>query len=179
MSAFFWGFLLVILEFDITLESKVIGFLPDFLGFFFLLQGAKAFENTSERFVRIKPWLIAMVAISAGSYGLDLFGLSSGSVPFNFILIVCYFALTIFIQYSIIMGIMDIDAGVGEDLKSKELYDRWMFVAGCQGLILLVILIPVLFLPLFILTVIATIVFLLKLSETSKRYDAYKNSVAP
>jgi len=34
-------------------------------------------------------------------------------------------------------------------------------------------------LPLFILTVIATIVFLLKLSETSKRYTAYKNSIAP
>jgi len=55
MSAFFWGFLLVILDFDITFKTKAIGFLPDFLGYFFLLQGAKAFENTSERFVRTKP----------------------------------------------------------------------------------------------------------------------------
>ena len=120
-----------------------------------------------------------MLVISAVFYGMDLFGLSSGSVPFNIVGILCYFALTIFIQYSIIMGIMDIDAGVAEDLKSKELYDRWMFVAGCQALSLLIILMPVLFLPLFILTVIATIVFLLKLSETSKRYTAYKNSIAP
>jgi hypothetical protein len=56
MSSLFNGMVLLFLNFHINIGRSSIGLLPDFLGFIYIVKGAKELSNESEFFKKVNPY---------------------------------------------------------------------------------------------------------------------------
>lgn len=157
MKRLFIGHFFVFLNFFINFNSARVGFIPDFIGYYFIYLGLKELLKESEYFERILPFVLGMGVYSVITYGLDLSGLS---VKFESILLVTHLIASVLfymITYSIIMGIKDIETKRSADLASEKLKKIWQVILVLEILTLVLMMIPTLSL-LSIITIITAFV---------------------
>ena len=132
MKNIFIGMLFVFLNFDLSFGPVIIGFIPTFVGYIIMAKGLEELAGFSDRFLKVAPYVIGMAIFSGISYAMDLFGItatleeSSSGNFFVFLLIGLVLAIaSIYITYSIIMGIKEIETTRGQGLNSGPLYSAW------------------------------------------------------
>jgi len=126
MNNIFIGMLLIFLNFNITIGSSLIGLIPTFLGYIFIVRGLSELTGLSNWFSKILPYVKYMVLYSGLCYAMDLFGISAMiGAPVSFVLGLISIIVSFFISYNIIMGIKNIETTRMQNLNSRQLYNTW------------------------------------------------------
>lgn len=172
MGNLFLGFFFILLNFNITLNSNVIGLLPDFIGFLLIASGLKELQNYSTNFVKIQPLVSVMALLKVVTYVMDLLGISAQIqmilIPVGIVFLVIY----LYIEYTIICGIQDMEQSLGIDLEVKTLFSVWKIVAFCGVVANIVwIIFPTVAIIFLIISAIANIMFLVSLHNSKKLYE--------
>jgi len=172
MGNLFWGFVFILLDFNITVNNSVIGLIPDFIGFILIFRGLNELRNFSTKFTKIQPFVSLMIFLKMIAYVMDFFGISAQIqtilIPVGIVFLVMY----LYIEYTIICGIQDMEQSLGADLEVKMLFSVWKIVAFCCILanIAWIISSAVAFV-FIIISIIANIMFLVSLHNSKKLYE--------
>lgn len=130
MDKLFWGLLFVYLDFKITLaDAVVIGLIPDFLGYIFILQGCDSLLEESVYFRRGKVWAFGMVIWSVILYGMDLFNLSAGLSVGNILLGIAGMAAGLMVSWHTVRGVLDMERARSLELQGEKLRSLWLAMA--------------------------------------------------
>ena len=135
MKAFFFGCLLIFLDFHLELNSVRIGLLPNFLGYYLLLRGMRELKEYSPHFSAPRGVVAALMVYSAILWGLDLLGLGEEYLPVELqvLLLVLGLLATLGLLYSfyqIVSGILEMETAFLADLRGKTLRHLWMAMAA-------------------------------------------------
>lgn len=115
------GLCMVLLEFNINLETAVIGFIPDFIGYILLVMGLKEMVSESGFFQKSIPLSAGMAVYSAVCYLLDLLGITGVNDLVIIILGMINTASFFYILYLMIKGIEEMQTKSGKNLYTDNL----------------------------------------------------------
>lgn len=170
MNNIFWGFFMVMLDFNLTFSSGSLSLLPDFIGWFLLYRGLTELSDESVSFANVKNMAIVMIILSLLLYICDAFGLLRESQVLSLLFGLTATLLQLFVTYSIISGIAEMERNHSAELNSEALQKCFVIIAVCC----LFIVAAMLFVPLaFVAAVVmiaASIVFLFQLAKTKRLY---------
>lgn len=174
MNNIFWGFLLALIDFDITFGNANIDILPDFIGFILIFNGLVEMSHHSFHFSRGIQRAKITIALSAVIYILDVFGLSD-ILPgiLTGALGLVYAIMCICSAQDVVNGILDMEARYGVYLNGQSLRSAWSVWRICFILtyIFLVTIILAIFSAIAILvSCIADICFLVALNRAKHAY---------
>ena len=62
---FFWGFFFIYLNFNLSINAHTLNVLPEFVGYFLLLQGLRELEEESGVFSDTRPFVVGMTVYTA------------------------------------------------------------------------------------------------------------------
>jgi len=182
INTIFAGMLFVFLNFNIEIGASKIGLIPGFLGYYFMLRGLTEIEWLSDKFTKVKPFVTVMIIFSGIAYALDLFGLPTEATLFiESIMIInvwtsaiAFIAMifSLYISYTIIMGIKDIEITKEQVLNSGRLYSTWKLVAVFSVLTFALLIIPILLIACMIINLVVGIYYLYIFYETTKLFNA-------
>ena len=157
MSSIFAGLLIVMIDFNFTVNDSVIELLPDFIGYFLIFRGLGILNGESEEFGKAKPWTIGMIAFSATIYVLDLFGAASSMGVFAYIV-----SLTATKRSC--------------NLNAEQLKNVWLTNSIVQVAAFGLNIIPKLALISLVIAFISSIVILILFSKSTKLYNKLDGS---
>ncbi|MGM9649480.1 MAG: hypothetical protein ACI3XY_05870 [Butyricicoccaceae bacterium] len=172
MRNIFIGFFLIFLDLNLTFDTSVLGLLPDFVGYLFLLRGLKELEGSSTRFVQIRPFVIGMVIYSAVIYVLDLLGISVQLDWLGLLIGIVGTVVSLYISYVVIQGVREMETGYGVDLNGQQLESLWKIMAIVQMLVYVGAFLPILLILFAIVGVVLSILFLIAWNHARKQYEA-------
>ena len=69
MGKFFWGFFFIYLNFNLSVNAHTLNVLPEFVGYFLLLQGLRELEEESGVFSDTRPFVVGMTVYTANFVG--------------------------------------------------------------------------------------------------------------
>ncbi|NLK29031.1 MAG: hypothetical protein GX306_11930 [Clostridiales bacterium] len=175
MRYIFIGLILNFLDFNVNFGSSNIELLPDFVGYILMYQGMKELSGDSEWFRKLPSFTIAMAIYSGIIFVLELFGMSTESSIWLFIILgIISQIISLYIIYGIIMGIMDMERDNTWELYSEPLFSAWKVIVVCSILVIpLMLVLPVLSLIGAIIQLIASIYFLISFNRTKNAYYNY------
>jgi len=125
MKKLFLGFLFIYLNFDLSFNQFTLNVFPDFVGYIFLLQGVKELDAESSLFRGIRPFATGMVVYTAILWVGKLMGLTAGGNWVATLLELISTAVSLYISWVLIQGVLDMEQHHGADLNGKTLYGRW------------------------------------------------------
>jgi len=138
----FIGMAFVFLNFNLMIGVWNVGLFPSFIGYFFILKGLTEMSGLSLRFYKMTPIVLIVGAFSAMMYVLELLG-AIGVGAFGHIMILISINLALYVTYSFIMGIQDIEVHKTQDLNMTQLFFSWKVLAVGAFLPLIARLAPV------------------------------------
>ena len=77
MRNIFIGFILIFLDFNLTINNSQIGLIPDFIGYIIMINGLTEMADDSRLFLKSKPYAAGMAVYTGILYFADMFGISS------------------------------------------------------------------------------------------------------
>lgn len=171
MKNFFLGFLFIFLNMNIPFGDFVVNFLPEFVGYIFILRGIKEFGQYSESFTKAEPAAKFMFIFSFVPFGCNLIGLETGMFM-ALVISTVLIAGHLYVSHLVVKGIMDIEISTQNDLLGDKLYKHWKTNAYVQGACIVLAIVP--FLNLFVLfaSIFTAIFLIVAMYKTS---DAYAN----
>ena len=110
MGQIFWGMLFLFLDFNLTVGNSLIGLIPDFVGCIFLIRGVDLLRGESIRFVQARPWALRLKLTGIFSLVLGLGNL----------------ALSIYLSWLIVQGILQTEQSRGCFLGGQMLRQAWL-----------------------------------------------------
>ena len=132
MTGFFWGFLLVFLDFSLNISGHEIGIFPDFLGFLLLFRSSLSMMDRSLSFSQLARLSRSMLLFSAGVYVLDLLGVNANLGILGHILGLCCSIGGLFAALHFTRAIFDLQNMHNIDLSAQALRNAWNALAVCQ-----------------------------------------------
>lgn len=169
MQLLFYGMALILLDVSVTAGNAVIGLLPDWLGYYFLLKGL---NSIPEKLVegKIRKFLPVMLPVSLAAYVLSWF---QGNYQMRFLVwrvgIVCA-VLQLFVSWALVSGICRQDDR--KKLGSATLKSMWLFFLVLHLLSAALKLIPVVGWVCEMADLVMGICFLVALQGCLKRLQA-------
>lgn len=176
MRKIFIGLIFVHLDFYLNLGTSKIGLIPNFVGFIIMAGGIAELISESDRFVKIKPYITGMAVYSAILYAIDLFGISFQMGLISIVLSIVSTIVTLYISYSIIMGIKDIETAQGRDLNSATLFSTWKLMMVFTIISFSLYFIPMLGILAMICSAVIAIIFLFAFHKSQSLYYGYPAS---
>ena len=170
MSSLFIGFLLILINIDIQLNSSTIGLLPDFIGFIFIAKGLNELKNVSSYFSKISSLTTAMIFFSLFNYFMNIFSIRLNLGVAAFILGIFEVILRMIIMYFTIRGISEMEQIYSCDLNAAVLKKAWLAILISYVFIYLLIWMPSLALLSIVLNVAFCIWFLVSFYKTKTKY---------
>ncbi|MDD4113759.1 MAG: hypothetical protein PHC56_12135 [Herbinix sp.] len=170
MGNVFIGFILVFLDFNLDIGSSRIGLIPDFIGYIYILKGLEELDGESTFFMKVKPFVTGMAVYSGILYIMDLFGISVSLGLFTYVLAFVSIAISLYISYNIVMGVIDMEGKYNTTLNGERLKSTWTLLAVFNILTIVSLLTPLLTIIGIILSFIATIIFLVDFNNSKKLY---------
>lgn len=164
------GLCMVLLEFNINMETAVIGLIPDFIGYILLVIGLKEMASESSFFQKAIPLSAGMTIYSAICYLLDLFGITGVNDLIIIILGIINTASFFYILYLIIRGIEEMQTKSGRNLYTDSLNNIWLALLILNAGAYLLIFIPILSLICIISSSVATIVLVWYIYKAKEEY---------
>ena len=126
------GFLMIFLDFNLTLGASKIGLIPDFIGYIVMRNGLLEMTEESPRFIKAKPFATFMAVYTGILYLVDLVGLSASLDILSIILGIASTIITLYISYNIVMGVKDMEAHYNTLLCGNSLKTTWTILAVCN-----------------------------------------------
>lgn len=123
MKKIFIGFLIVFFEFNFNLGQSTIGLIPDFLGYYFILEGLKSYSDKNW-FYKSKIIIRFLFSVSSIIYILNIFGLLNAiaMIPiFGSIILYGYELVTIYGYYIIAKEIKSTGEGLNSIKESEDM----------------------------------------------------------
>lgn len=170
MNRIFIGFLLIFLDFSITLGSSKIGLLPDFAGYIVMLGGLREMSGESPLFEKARPFAAVMAVYTGVLYFLDLAGVSASLGALSYILGILSVILSLTISYNIVMGVREMEESYSAPLNGDSLKSTWTVLAVFNILAFISILLPMLAIVCVIVSFIVGICFLVAFSRSKNMY---------
>ncbi len=171
MNNLFRGMIFIFININLTLGNSKIDILPDFIGFFMLVKGLEELYNQSDNFIKIKPFATGLGVYTLIVFLLNLFGIGYG---LEYVAGIVYTILLIYVTYTIIIGIMDIEKSFNISLDTERLMSSWKIMTIFNVLIFIVIFIPFLNFIFLIFSIVFTIAYLVSFNRTKNLY--YENN---
>lgn len=170
MNYIFFGLLLTFLNFNITIGENVVGILPDFIGFIMITLGLKELSEESGFFTKTIPFAIGMAGYSALLYVLDLFVISGNLSWITALLGIAATLVGLYISYSIIQGIFDMERKYNTDLRGDTLFRIWKPLAILKILSYVTLFVPMFTVIFIVATFILTVLFLADFYTAKNNY---------
>lgn len=171
ISNIFIGMLLVFLNFNINIGASQIGLIPDFVGYIIMRKGLTELFSWSDKFPRVVPYVTGMAVYSGICYALAIFGVSISLILGLFSTVV-----SLYISYSIIMGIKDIELSKAQDLHSERLYSTWKLLALFSLVTYALLFIPGLSIIVMIAAFIIGVYYLIVFNETKNLFYQHNST---
>ena len=174
--------MLVFLNFDLNIGDSKIGLIPNFLGYWFILQGLEEVDELSNQFHKVKPLAKVMIVYSGINYAIDLFGIFPSIDLFDTViadaLLVVIFGvlstiLSLLISYSIIMGIKDVQDSKKQELNADNLYSTWKLMAVFSVLTFVLLSIPTIAIVSIIISFVIAVYYLYTFNKTKVLFCMY------
>lgn len=133
MKKFFWGFLLIFLDFNLSINQHSLNILPDFVGYLLLMQGTKELEGEESRFFRdVKPFAIGMAVYTAILWVGALLGITSEGGWLASILKLIAMMVSLYVAWALIQGVLELETQRAANLNGGTLYKWWKGIAAVQ-----------------------------------------------
>lgn len=174
MRNIFIGFLLVFLNLSFNIGDCIIGIVPNFIGYIFILKGIDEFKNDNQFIYKMRNFAIGMIIYTSIIYALDLFTISVklgllGNTLKLVSTIVCYYIL-----YNIIKGIREIESLHNIDIQGETLRSKWDIMVFSQIASVVFVSIPIILIVLIIISLITAIMFFVAFNTTTKLYEQFQ-----
>lgn len=171
MRSIFIGMLLIFLDFNININASTIGLIPDFIGFIFMVKGLDELSGKAASFARARPFAVVMGVFSGLLYALDLFGVFVRLGWLGILLGLAGAVISLYITYTIIEGVRELEEAYKADLNSRRLTSAWKVMAIFQIIMVFTLMLPLLSLICALVSLIASIVFLVAFNNSKKLYE--------
>lgn len=132
MDKLFWGLLLVLLDWPVSIGSAILSLLPDFLGYWLIYQGCTRFTEESRHFLRAKSLAAVLAGYTGILFVLDLFGVHTNFALLSLVLDGIRIAGSLFSGYWLIRGIRQMELLRAWDLAAVSLQTMWKFLSVMQ-----------------------------------------------
>ncbi|MGM9662606.1 MAG: hypothetical protein ACI3WR_05885 [Oscillospiraceae bacterium] len=129
MSELFFGYFLLLLRYDLTIAGFTFDILLDFVGYLFLVKGAKVLSEESESIRKTVLPCQILVAASLAAAVLGGFGLLSKIAVVKAVVLVALDLALIFVLYLQVKGISEIEKEKQYLMKGHKLRRDWMLLA--------------------------------------------------
>lgn len=164
MKNFFIGMIFIFLNFNLTFNGHIIGLLPGFAGYYFVLEGIKSFNGEIPAFEKIKQLCTIMIAVYAVVYALDLLAVSLG-----FLGVVIGFAMlaaNLYMSFQLTEGFLYIEKTKLIDLGAADLREKWKLfcIMMCASTVLIYV--PLVNIIAVIANAVFSILFLVQFNKT-------------
>ncbi|NLK73333.1 MAG: hypothetical protein GX285_09975 [Clostridiales bacterium] len=170
MRNIFIGFLLIFLDFNLNIGSSQIGLIPDFVGYIVMIKGLVEMAMESGQFIKVKPFASGMAVYTGILYVMDLFGISASLGALSYILGIASVIISLYISYSIVMGVREIEEKYSIFMNGDSLYSAWKILAILNILTFVLIIIPALAIICIIATFVIAILFLVAFNKSKNLY---------
>ncbi|MFA9381058.1 MAG: hypothetical protein ACERKO_08360 [Acetanaerobacterium sp.] len=176
MKAILIGFLLIFLDFNLNLGNSQIGLIPDFIGYIVMINGLIEMAEESQLFMKVKPYAIGMAVYTGILYFMDLIGISVSLGALSYILAIASTIFSLYISYSIVMGIKEMEGTYNTLLNADSLKSTWTLLAVFNIVTFISLLIPALAVVCIIASFIIAICFLVSFNRSKILYYEMKAS---
>lgn len=172
MKGILIGFLLIFLNFNITLNASKIGLIPDFIGYIVMRNGLLEMAAESPLFLKAKPFATFMAFYTGILYLTDLVGFSASLGLLSIILGIVSIIIFLYISYHIVMGVNDMEESYNTSFSGNSLKTTWTILAVCNILSFVFVSIPtpILATICIIVSVIVAIYFLIVFNTSKNLY---------
>ena len=180
MKKLFWGFFFVYLNFNLNLNAHSINLLPNFVGWWLVLQGMEELKHESRYFENPRPfvlvlmvyeailWLGNALAVVGESWLTMLLGILGG-------------AAALYVIWLLVKGVRETEENHAADLGSAVLHRRWknllilqvaVRLLGIMGNLSNISILAVVSIVLVIAGFVVMVQFLMDWHRTAKAYEA-------
>lgn len=170
MNNIFIGLLFVFLDFDIQFGASKVGLIPDFIGYILIFIGLAELTAGNDRFSRVRPFAVYMAVYTGVLYAMDLFSISYNLGIISSLLDLASLIVSLYISYSIVRGVQDLETLLEQDLNGGPLYNTWLALVVCTVAIFFIAFVPGLNVLCLIAGVVVGIVFLVMFNRTKNLY---------
>lgn len=172
MKNIFIGLILVLFDFNLNLGAATIGLIPDFIGFYFILQGVRELKDQSAKIASAEKPAFVMAIFTAVLYLFDLLTISARLYPLGYILGLISTIAALYVLYLIVSGIGQIEAEQAKPLEAAKLFTAWKIYAVVSVSLYFLTLIRLLGLLWFIAGLGATVYFIYMFNKSKNLYYA-------
>lgn len=170
MKKIFWGFILIFFDFILQIGNLSVGVLPDFVGYFLIVSGLRKMPDDIYEFQKIRVMTMIAALLSTVVYFLDLVGLSAKLGYIATVVELCFTIFALYISYTIIVGIREIEKKNQVDLFAKKLRINWILLVVAQLIIYITIFLPQFFLICMVASIAFTISFIMTFRSCKRSY---------
>lgn len=164
--------LFIFLDFNLDLGVNRIGLIPDFIGYIFLINGLNELSYKNVRFSKIRPFAVGMAIYTGVLYAFDLLAVSVNLAGLSLLLGLASTIISLYISYSIVMGVKDMEIAYSQQLNGDSLLTMWKVLAVLSLAIYLLFFIPALGLLCLLANFVIGICFLVSFNKTKNLYYA-------
>ncbi len=170
MKNIFIGFVLIFLDFSLNLGNSRIELIPDFLGYIIMISGLVEMGNESLLFIQVKPFVTGMAVYSGILFVLDLVGISVSLGALNYVLAFISTAVSLYISYNIVMGVIDLERTYNLRLNGNKLKSTWTLLAVFNILTFMMLFNPLVAIVAVIGSLIINICFLVAFNNSKNLF---------
>jgi hypothetical protein len=170
MKNIFIGFILIFLDFSLNLGNSKIGLIPDFIGYIVMISGLEEMAEKSTLFINVKPYVTGMAVYTGILYLLDLVGVSVSLGVLTYVLAITSSAISLYISYNIVMGVIDMEGKYNTSLNGDSLKSTWLLLVVFNVLTFVSWLIPSFAIIFIIMSFIVSICFLVSFNYSKNLY---------
>lgn len=132
MSSIFWGFFLVFVNFNLTVNGHVLNLLPPFAGYLLVMKGCRELEGESGLFASIRPFALGMAVYTGILWLGDLLAVTGQGSWLTVLLGLAALAVSLYVSWAVVQAIRDTEGRRGADLNSASLKTGWTVLAVAQ-----------------------------------------------
>lgn len=142
MGKFFWGFFFIYLNFNLSVNAHTLNILPEFVGYFLLLQGLKELDEESGVFAGVRPFAVGMAVYTGILWVGALLGITGTGSWLSTLLNLVSTAVSLYISWAIIQGIREMEERHEADFNSAGMLLAWkvLLVANIVSYVLMLVL---------------------------------------
>lgn len=164
------GFILIFLDFNLNLDNIRIELLPDFIGYIIMISGLAEMGDESLLFMKVKPYATGMAVYSGFLFAMDFMGISVSFGVLTYILAFISTAVSLYISYNIVMGVIYMERQYKTHLNGTSLKSKWTLLATFNILSFVMLLFPFAALISIIVSFVIAIYFLVDFNNTKNLY---------
>ena len=106
MDKLFFGFLLIFINFNLTIKGHTLNILPDWAGYCLIYSGLNDLSDKGEHFPLAKPWCLGMAVYTGAVWLLEIFMGDTKLGIISWVLNIVATLVSFYVSYLILQGII-------------------------------------------------------------------------